>query len=255
MSQYEYEYETGYEYGPAYETQYGETQYGETGYGGVGELYETYETTASPLHEVQEMELASELLEITNEEELEEFLGNIFKTVARAAGGIIKSPIGQVLMPMLKDVAKQALPMVGGALGTFIAPGLGTALGSKLGSMASGLFEMEFEAMDHEQAEFEAARRYVQLAASTAQNAATTPPNVPPQVAAQQAIAAAAQQYAPGLLQLLGTRTNGGSPGGYAPGGYGPGYYGQGGQPQWASTRPQGGRWARHGRKIVIYGA
>ena len=66
--------------------------------------------------------------------------------------------------------------MAGGALGSMIAPGIGTALGSQLGSMASNLFEMELEGMDHEQAEFETARRYVQLAASAAQNAAHRPP-------------------------------------------------------------------------------
>src|SRR5919199_3545936 len=207
MSQYEYE--TGYEFGPAQEAEYG----------GAGEFYEaeTYEAE-SPLHEVEEMELASELLEITNEEELEEFLGGLFKTVAKAAGGLIRSPIGQALMPILKDAAKQALPIVGGAVGTMFAPGVGTALGSKLGSMAGNLFEMEFEGMDHEQAEFEAARRYVQLAASTAQHAATAPPNVPPAVAAQQAIAAAAQRYAPGLLRILGYGFNGGGPAGYGGG-------------------------------------
>ena len=129
-----------------------------------------------PLSEAQEMELASELLEISSEEELEEFLGNLFKGVAKSVGGFIKSPIGKQLGGILKGVAKKALPVVGGALGSFVAPGVGTAIGSKLGSMASGLFEMETEGMSQEQAQFEVARRYVRLAASAAQHAATRAP-------------------------------------------------------------------------------
>jgi uncharacterized protein (DUF697 family) len=240
MSHYEMETEA-YEYGPhEFEYETGET--GET-----GELQEFHELE-SPLHEVQEMELASELLEITNEQELEEFLGKLFRGVTRAVGGIIRSPIGRALGGILKNVAKQALPVVGGALGSFVAPGVGTAIGSRLGSMAGNLFELELEGMDREQAEFEVARRYVQLAASAARNAALAPPNVPPQRVAQQAVAAAAQRFAPGLLGM-------GLPGAYAapaggtyPAPAGGGYYGA------PYTRPRSGRWVRRGRKIIVLG-
>src|SRR5215207_771093 len=102
----------------------------------------------SPLNEQQETALAQELLEISSEEELEEFLGNVFRGVAKAVGGVIRSPIGQALGGVLKNVAKTALPMVGGALGSFVAPGIGTALGSKLGSLAGNLFETNYESMD-----------------------------------------------------------------------------------------------------------
>jgi uncharacterized protein (DUF697 family) len=217
MSQYEWE--TGYEFGPAQETEYGEL--------------ESYQGE-SPLQEYEEMEYASRLLgEVSSEEELEEFLGDLVKSAARAVGGVIRSPIGQALTGVLKTAAKKALPMVGGALGSFVAPGVGTALGSQLGSMASNLFEMELEGMDHEQAEFEMARRYVQLAATAAQNAATAPPNMPPPMVAQQAVASAAERYAPGLLPTL----TGGGPG-------------QGPQ----GNGHQSGRWVRRGRRIILYG-
>jgi uncharacterized protein (DUF697 family) len=235
MSQYEMETEA-YEYGP-HEFEYETGEFGEIGE--TGELHE-FQELESPLHEVQEMELASELLEITNEEELEEFLGKLFRGVTRAVGGVIRSPIGRALGGMLKNVAKQALPVVGGALGSFVAPGVGTAIGSKLGSMAGNMFELELEGMDREQAEFEVARKYVQLAASAARNAALAPPNVPPQRVAQQAVAAAAQRFAPGLLR---TGLPGASP---APAGGG--YYGA------TSARPRSGRWVRRGRKIIVLG-
>jgi uncharacterized protein (DUF697 family) len=221
----EHQWETGYEFGPAQEMEYSE----------LGEMY----GGESPLHEVEEMEYASQLLETETEEELEEFLGDLVKNVAKAAGGFIRSPVGQALTGVLKTAAKQALPLAGGALGTMIAPGVGTALGSKLGSMASNLFEMELEGMDHEQAEFETARRYVQLAAAAAQNAAQAPPDIPPPVVAQQAITSAAERYAPGLLPLLGANGAPGQSGsGPAPQGYG----------------QHSGRWVRRGRRIILYG-
>jgi uncharacterized protein (DUF697 family) len=165
----------------------------------------------SPLSESEEIELASELLELGSEQELEQFLGNLFKGVSRAVGGFIKSPIGKALGGVLKNVAKRALPVVGGALGSMVAPGIGTALGSKLGSMAGGLFEVELEAMPAEVAEFEVARRYVNLAAAAARNAALARPSerVNPQTVARAAVAAAARDHAPGVYRLM-MRTLGG---------------------------------------------
>src|SRR5262249_60211439 len=89
----------------------------------------------SPLSEAQEIELASELLEISNEQELEQFLGNVFKSVARGVGGLIKSPVGRALGGILKNVAKKALPVGGAAPGSMVAPGTGRARGSQVGPM------------------------------------------------------------------------------------------------------------------------
>lgn len=155
----------------------------------------------SPLTEAQEAELAAELLEISSEEELEQFLGSLLKK----AGGFIKSNVGGALGGVLKNIAKKALPIVGGALGSMVAPGLGTALGSKLGSMASGLFEVELEAMPQEQAEFEVARRLVGLTVAAARNAASARPRrgVGPQTVARAAVARAARTYAPGVYRQM----------------------------------------------------
>jgi uncharacterized protein (DUF697 family) len=238
----------------------------------------------SPLSETQEMELTAELLEISSEEELEEFLGKMFKGIAKGVGGLIRGPVGKALGGVLKGVAKQALPVVGGALGSFVAPGVGTALGSKLGSLASNLFEMELEGMNQEQAEFEVARRFVRLAATSAATAAQAPPSAPPAKVARVAITQAARRHAPGLLRGTGAggagprrqpngRRRGRPPGaGAYPGGggtsiamYGGNGGGEpaygGGEPQSYGDvaqgyggRPQSGRWMRRGRKIVLLG-
>src|SRR5262245_49682797 len=170
-----YETETGYgEFeevelgeGSEFEHEGSEFEYEGSEFEALGEF------EAGPLNESEEIELAAELLEITSEQELEQFLGKVFKKVARGVGSFVKSPVGRALGGVLKSVAKKALPVVGGALGSMVAPGIGTAIGSKLGSLAGGLFEVELESMTAENAEYEVARRYVNLAAASARNAAT----------------------------------------------------------------------------------
>jgi len=147
----------------------------------------------------------------------------------------MKGPLGKQLGGIIKGIAKKALPLAGGALGSFIPiPGVGTAVGTALGSTASNLFEMELEGLSAEDQEFEVARQFVKFAGEAAKQAAQTPPNVAPQDAAKSAVVAAAQQYAPGLLRP----TTPPPPAGPGGGGHG-----------------RGGRWIRRGRTIVLYGA
>ncbi len=194
--------------------------------------FETASTEGAPFSEVEEMELASQLLEVSDEAELDQFLGSLFKKASRAVGSFMKGPIGKQLGGMIKPLVKQALPMVGGALGSLIPiPGVGTAVGTQLGSAAANMFEMELEGMSAEDQEFEVARRVVRLAGEAAQQAAQTPPTVPPQDAAKSAVVAAAQQHAPGLLRQAPPASAD--------------QYGRHGR---------SGRWVRRGRTIVLFG-
>ena len=190
--------------------------------------FEGMSAEGTPFNEMDEMELASQLLEVSDEAELDHFLGSLFKKAAGAVGSFLKGPIGKQLGGLIKPLVKQALPVVGGALGSVV-PGLGTAIGSQVGSAAADMFEMELEGMSAEDQEFEVARRVVRLAGEAAQQAAQTPPTVPPQDAAKSAVVAAAQQHAPGLLRPSG----------------------QTGQ---SGRHRRSGRWERRGRTIVLYG-
>ena len=239
--------------------------------------------SGSPLSESEEVELAAELLEITSEQELEQFLGGLFRRVGQAVGSFVRGPVGRALGGVLKGIAKTALPVVGGALGSFVAPGVGTALGSKLGMLASRLFEAEFEGMPQEQAEFEVARRLVGLSAAAARNAALARPRpgVTPQMLARAAVAQAARSYAPGVYRSLWHSLRAtvpgrpGVPASRRPGplvGYEP-TYGSAGDPYatdgWEpdrrpspyeepTTESSGpgasGSWVRRGRRIVLFG-
>jgi uncharacterized protein (DUF697 family) len=163
-----------------------------------------------PFSESEEMELAAELLSLNGEEELEQFLGNVFKKIGGGFKKVFK-PLGKILKPL----AKTLLPIAGKVAGSFFGGPVGGAIGGKLGSMATNLFEMEMEGMDPGQQEMEVARRVVRLAGAAAQQAAAAPASAPPLAAAKAAVAAAASQHAPGLLRgRFGRRlTGGGAPG------------------------------------------
>ncbi|HXH01989.1 MAG TPA: hypothetical protein VNN09_01590 [Candidatus Competibacteraceae bacterium] len=188
--------------------------------------------------EAEEMELAAELLQVSDEAELDQFLGNMFKKIGSAVGKFIKSPLARSLGGMLKGVAKQALPMVGGAIGSAISPGVGTSIGSALGTAASNLLEQEFEGLSAQDQEFEIARGFVRLAGAAAKKAASMPAGVDPRKVATAALTSAARQVAPGLLGLLGET---GSTATAAP-------------PPAAAGRVYSGRWIRRGGKIILLG-
>jgi hypothetical protein len=180
------------EYNPQMES--GEFEYPQEVYG-EGE-YE-YEGVFS---EQEEMELAAELLEVTNEQELEQFLGSLIKKVGGAVGSFVKGPIGKAVGGVLKTVAGKALPIAGGALGTFFGGPLGATIGSNLGSMAGKAFGLELEGLSQEDQEFEAAKQFVKFAADTVKNSLSAAPNANPAAVAHAAAVEAARTFAPGLL-------------------------------------------------------
>lgn len=178
------------------------------------------------LTEAEESELASELLGVASEEELDQFLGNLIKKVAKGAGKLIRSPIGQAVGGVLKGVAKKALPLAGGALGAYVGGPLGAKIGSGLASAAGSALGLEGEGMSLEDQEFQGAKQFVRLAANTVNKVAAAPQSADPRAVAQSAAINAARQLAPGLLKRVA-----------------------------AGGRGQSGRWARRGTSIVLYGA
>ena len=189
-----------------------------------------FEQQESPFNESEEEELAAQLLEVTDEAELDQFIGGLIKKVSRAARSVIKSPLGRQLGGFLKGAIKKALPIAGGAIGGAIAPGAGRAIGSQLASKAGQIFGLELESLGEEEQEFEIARRLVRLAGTAIQNAAQEQPDAAdPQAAARAAVVAAAKTHAPGLVR----------------------------PPQGGSSARRGrasGRWFRRGGQIVVVG-
>lgn len=181
----------------------------------------------APLDEVEEMELASQLLEVSDEQELDQFMGGLVKRFSKLA----KSPIGRNLAGILKQAAKKALPVLGGAVGTYFGGPLGAKFGSQLATRAGSMLGLELEGLSPQDQEFEVARQIVKFADAAVKSAAAAPANAPASAVVKRAVTQAAQQYAPGLLRGAGAGSGMANAGG------------------------RSGRWLRKGRTIVLFGA
>ncbi|MFB9241258.1 hypothetical protein IV454_30800 [Massilia antarctica] len=186
----------------------------------MGELEMLEFEAPGPFGEQEEIALAMELMSVASEEELEQFLGNMFKGIWKGVKKV-GSFIGKVAKPlggMLKGLAKTALPFVGSALGSFIPiPGVGTAIGGALGGALAKALEMETVGLEGEERELEMARRFVRIAGTAAQQAGLAGQGADPQRAARHALDAALRCHMPQLREsssaLAGRSSSGGSSG------------------------------------------
>lgn len=154
------------------------------------------------LSENDETELAAEFLTINSEAEMDQFLGDFVHKIGHKIGKWVNSPQGQQLVGVLKGVAKTALPIAGGALGTFVGGPAGALIGSNLASMAGSLLGLELEGLSPEDRELEASRQFIRFASQTVANALKADPRGDAHGVAQQAAREAARIYAPGLLDI-----------------------------------------------------
>lgn len=225
---------------------------------------------SSAQDETEEMELALELLQVSNEEEFESW----FNRLTEGASKFFQSPTGKatkdVLMGGLKAGAGALLSgtagAVGGALGRRFFPGTpeqpkptgpvfpgeerGKSVGAAVGGALPALFGFELEGLSQEDREFEAARALVNWAQDTTKRAAAMTPQatarpsaasgatrqVPPAQIAKAAAVAAAQRVAPGLAAVVRQMPVPASAAG------GPG------------APEQSGRWTRRGNTVVLHG-
>ena len=203
----QYEGEAGQELGQEYEGEFAQ-ELGELNgefegefEGEFGEIAGENEEGEYEFGEMQEMEMAAELLEIQSEAELDQFLEKLKKRASRGLKKFARSATGRAIGAMLKGIAKKALPIATKMAGTYFGGPAGGMIGSKLGGMAANLFEMELEGLSQEDREFEVARRFVLLSKAAVKHAIGQPANVNPRIAARTAITKAAQRYAPGLVR------------------------------------------------------
>lgn len=199
--------------------------FGETG---IGEL-------STELTETQELALASEFLEITNEAELEQFLGDLWYRTKTAASQIYNSGAVQSAIPAVKAAGRAFLPVAAGKLADRYAPGSGDWVSAGAQQLADQLLKEELEGLSGEDRELEIARRYVRFANAALQRAAQVPPRVPPPVAGPVAVRDTARMHLPGLVPLLAS--------------LGLDAVSANGE---ASSGAHSGRWVRQGSSIVI---
>jgi hypothetical protein len=214
------ELEFGQEFGNEFGQEYGLETGPEMGYEFGNEFIQELSQEFNPEMEQEyqgemqgnlEMELTNELLTVTNEQELNHFVGNLLSRAGQAAAGFVQSPAGQSVGRFLVNFGKNTLPQVatniggqaGGALGAragqaftnrfgdgvigqTVSGGLkqggaylgkqgGAWLGNKAGnwlaSKAQRVFNLELEGLSPEEREYEIARSYVQFASEIARRA------------------------------------------------------------------------------------
>lgn len=190
----------------------------------------------APFDEVEETELATELMEITDEAELDQFLGKLIRRAGQAVGRAVRTPLGRAVGGYLKGALKSSLPNFGGVFGA-IAPALGglssaaASLGNGAGNFGdpaaadAGMGEPDGSEPAGDQ-EFEVARDLVRMAGSAVSNALQSPQAGGLQTLARSAVQAAANAHAPGLLGPAGA----------------------------AGSAQNSGRWYRRGGRIVVEG-
>jgi hypothetical protein len=203
-----------YEYAP-------EMEYSEAEHPGL-------ETEAEVLSEAEVMELTEQLLGVSNEAELDQFLGDLLKGAVSGLAGTV----GHILPPgtlnqlggFLKGAAKAALPLAGQAVGAYFGGPLGAQIGRGAASAAGNILGLEAE-LNSEDHEFEGAKTFVQMAADAVKTATTAPRDIDPSVIAGTAVKVAAERHAPGLLESV-ENTH--------------------------SHHARAGRWIRRGRNVII---
>jgi hypothetical protein len=168
------------------------------------------------------VELAGELLDVTNESELEDFLGGLVTESARNSGGRIPVGTGRALVDVLKKTAGRTLPTLTTALGDEMGP----AAGPTAAKTAARVYGMELEGMSAEDRDYEIARQFVRFAQAAAGRAARTPAPAPAAAAVDAAVAAAGREFAPGLLPSESA----------------------------FPADPQTGPWVRRGNRVVLIG-
>lgn len=196
------------------------------------EMYESDEMETSS-DETLEFELASEMLEITNEYELDQFLGKALRRASQLARKGLSSQLGSSLGSILKPLAKAALPQLTALAGTAIGGPLGGMVAKRLSSAAGNLFGLELEGLSNEDREFEVARRFVNLTKESTKQALNANPAANPRAVAKAAVALAARQIKPRRRRThLSSTYNNQVPAG-------------------SHFR---GTWVRRGRRIILYG-
>lgn len=175
------------------------------------------------------LELASEMLEVNSEAELDQFIGKLIKKAAKKVGKVVRSPLGNALGGYLKGLAKKAIPLGVGALGGMVGGPIGAQIGNGLASSGLGMLGFEAETLEAEDRQFEGAKAYAKTAGAAVQSAVQAPPAVDPVEAAKQSVQAAGVKFTPGAMGIV------------RPG-------------KKRSKLPSQGQWFRNGQDLVLRG-
>jgi hypothetical protein len=178
--------------------------------------------------ELQELDLASRLLEVADGMQLHRLLQEIVVRAERAVRQQLPPGVREALVALLKVASRKSVPHAARVLGGM--PPVSSEI-SRLAPRAANVFGIELEGLSPEDQELEVARRFVRFGATAARNAARSRTRLNPRMATRSAVISAARRYAPGLLRAAPRRPQ---------------------PPRLRTPGAQGGHWVRQGRNIII---
>jgi hypothetical protein len=162
------------------------------------------ESGRSIFDESQELDLASGMLGVVNEEELDHFLGDVIHEAGVALGSDVKPSDARAIGHVLKKAIHQILPPTGTDKDALAGGSVGAQLGGGLSAMAGPMLGLELEGLSPEDREFEAARQFLRFAGQTVkqavEGASSTDLHRVAHDMAHHAATEAAGVFAPGLL-------------------------------------------------------
>jgi hypothetical protein len=154
----------------------------------------------SPFSDAEERKLASELLEVTSEAELEQVMGDLLNKALRGVEPVGSKVIGPV-GGLLKTVVKKALPSINAAVGSSFGGPVRDATPGRLGSLVNQALQAKVVGMtaadpDLEKCRqfFEKYRQFVRLAGRATTAAAAAPKGVASVAVAQKILADSAKE-------------------------------------------------------------
>jgi hypothetical protein len=151
-----------------------------------------------------EVEKASALLDVVNDDELDVLLHDVIDDSCHLAGRALAAGRRRHLHAILKRAAERTVP----TLSLFVERGgRGAALVSPV-ETAARVYGLELEGLSAEDRDFEIARQFIRFAGAAIARAIGSPARRPDPAAVDGAVAEAARAHAPGLLGPLA----GGSP-------------------------------------------
>ena len=158
------------------------------------------ESALGVFDEAQELQLAANLLEVVNEEQLDRFLGDVIHEAENVTGRVVTPLQAQAVRDVLANSIHQILPTANLDHGVPPQRPVGTQLGSGLSSMAGQVLGLELEGLSPEDREFEAVRQFVRFAGETVKKTVEGSAGTDPHGEAHRAAVEAADAYAPGLF-------------------------------------------------------
>src|SRR5215470_17631358 len=164
--------------------------------------------------ETAELELATQLLDVSSEQQLDRFIGDLVRSGAGALSDFTRTREGRQLAGILKKAAGRVLPVLGRAAGRAVGGAVssvtggprgsyqrtGERIGGSVGALAKRCFGLELEGLSAEDQEFEVARRFVQFARDAVRECLRRLGTGPARQVSRQAVASAGRRLAPGLV-------------------------------------------------------